>query len=442
MRYILIIAILLFGVTGFAQNKTANIAKGNTYADLSFTAADTINESETYYIEITNFQDYPAMQDIQFTGSAVTGSGDVVVTAYGKKFSASSYSSIGTVTWDGSADTTYNINVTTANRYRYFKLEFVSDATNKQVLLTDVQFKNWFTGGDLTTTNLALSGSLTVGTTLTVTGQTTFNSHINLGAGDDLLGSTTSDINIGSDNFIVAGATGNVTIAGTLTQTGAAGFAASATLGAGADLLLSTTSDITVSGNTFTVAGATGNTVIAGTLGVTGVTTATGGVALATASTHIWTAGGSVTAVTGGADIACSDGDRYWTEIMIPYNVTLTGASYLVGSVGGTDSVVMQLFNSAGVEVATSKTTGATHGAIVGTTAEFQNCDFTTPYAAVAGVYYVGVQFNGTTAKFRAYTIPASKFVAASASGTWDTKADITAGTTFTADKGPIVLTY
>jgi len=219
-KYFLLIAILLIGMTGFAQNKTANIKKGTTLADISFTAADTINESETYYIEITNFQDYPAMQDVIFSGTAVSGSGDVVVTVYGKKFSASSYSSLGTVTWDGSADTTYTINVTTANRYRYWKVEFASDATDKQVLLTDVKFKNWFTGGDLTTTNLALTGSLTVGTTVTVTGESTFNNHINLGAGDDLLGSTTSDINIGSDNFIVAGATGNTVVAGTFEATG------------------------------------------------------------------------------------------------------------------------------------------------------------------------------------------------------------------------------
>ena len=442
MRYILIIAILLFGVTGFAQNKTANIDKGDTYVDLSFTAADTINASDTYYIEVTNFQDYPAMQDIQFTGEFVSGSGDITVTAYGKKFSGSTYASIGSaLTWDGSADTTYTINVTTANRYRYLKLEFAADATTKEVLLTDVKFKNWFTGGDLTTTNLALTGSLTIGTTLTVTGETTLNSHLNLGAGDDLLLSTTSDITISGNTFTVAGATGNTVIAGTLTQTGAVGLAASATLGAGADLIGSATSDITFNTDKFTVAGASGNTVVGGTLAVTGVSTLTGGVALPTASTHIWSAGGSIIGVTDGTDVACSDGDRYWTEIMIPYNVTITGASYLVGSVGGTDSVVMQMFNSAGVEVATSRAVGAA-AAIVGTTAEFQNCDFTTPYAAVAGVYYVGVQFNGTTAKFRAYAIPNSKFVAATASGTWDTKADITAGTTFTADKGPIILTY
>lgn len=62
----------------------------------------------------------------------------------------------------------------------------------------------------------------------------------------------------------------NLVVDGTSTLTGAIGAAASITIGAGADLLLSTTSDITISGNTFTVAGATGNTVIAGTLDVTG----------------------------------------------------------------------------------------------------------------------------------------------------------------------------
>ncbi|KKK51711.1 hypothetical protein LCGC14_3112240, partial [marine sediment metagenome] len=58
-----------------------------------------------------------------------------------------------------------------------------------------------------------------------------------------------------------------------LTVTSASTFNGSITLGAGDDLLLSTTSDITISGNTFTVAGATGNTLIAGTLDVTGVAT-------------------------------------------------------------------------------------------------------------------------------------------------------------------------
>ncbi len=167
----------------------------------------------------------------------------------------------------------------------------------------------------------------------------------------------------------------------------------------------------------------------------------TEGVTLPSASTHIWAAGGSVVLATSGTDVACSDGDRYWVELMIPYNVTLTGISYLIGSVGGTDSVVAQLFSSAGVEVATSRTVGGA-AVVVGTTANFQSVPFTTPYKAKAGLYYVALQFNGTTAKFRTYPIPGSKFITGTAVGTWQTKADITPGTTFTADKGPIIITY
>ena len=65
-----------------------------------------------------------------------------------------------------------------------------------------------------------LDSNVTVGGTLTVTGESTFNNHINLGDGDDLLGSATSDITINTDKFTVAGATGNTVVAGTLGVTG------------------------------------------------------------------------------------------------------------------------------------------------------------------------------------------------------------------------------
>jgi hypothetical protein len=145
---------------------------------------------------------------------------------------------------------------------------------------------------------------------------------------------------------------------------------------------------------------------------------------------------------TSGTDKACSNGARWWVEVDIPYNVTLTGLAYLVGSVGGTDSVIVQLYNSAGTSVATSKAVGAHHGAIVGTTAQFQSCPFTATYAAAAGKYFASVQFNGTTAKFRAYPIPGSKFITGTVAGTYDVTAGITPGSTFTADDGPIVMTY
>ena len=64
------------------------------------------------------------------------------------------------------------------------------------------------------------TGNTLVAGTLTVTGESTFNSHINLGAGDDLIGSATSDIAINSTKFTVAGATGNTGVGGTLDVAG------------------------------------------------------------------------------------------------------------------------------------------------------------------------------------------------------------------------------
>lgn len=57
---------------------------------------------------------------------------------------------------------------------------------------------------------------------LTVTGTSTFNGSITLGAGDDLIGSATSDITFNTNKFTVAGATGNTLVAGTFTSTGVA----------------------------------------------------------------------------------------------------------------------------------------------------------------------------------------------------------------------------
>lgn len=159
------------------------------------------------------------------------------------------------------------------------------------------------------TGNTVIAGTLAVTGATTVTGLITANNGVTLGAGDDLIGSSTSDIIFNTNKFTVAGATGNTlvagtfdatgdvkvntnkftvaaatgntVVAGTLGVTGASTFTAGitanggVTLGVGDDLIGSATSDITINTNKFTVAGATGNTVVAGTLGVTGAITAT-----------------------------------------------------------------------------------------------------------------------------------------------------------------------
>lgn len=178
-------------------------------------------------------------------------------------------------------------------------------------------------------------------------------------------------------------------------------------------------------------------------LTVPGTLTATSGVTIASATSVISAVGGPVVSATApGTDTACSDGDRYWTEIQIPSNVTLTGIWYLVGSVGGTDSVVVDLYSSAGVLVASSDSLASQEAFIVGTAAQVQKVVFNGTYAAVAGKYFISVQFNGTTAKFRSYGVTGSPFIAATAAGTFRTAAAITPGTTFTADEGPVSGVY
>lgn len=95
-------------------------------------------------------------------------------------------------------------------------------------------------------------------------------------------GSFLGDIDVGASKFTVDAATGNTQVEGTLGSTGlitaTAGVTTAGgpvTLGAGDDLIGSATSDITMNTNKFTVAGATGDTAIAGTCNITGILTTT-----------------------------------------------------------------------------------------------------------------------------------------------------------------------
>lgn len=191
----------------------------------------------------------------------------------------------------------------------------------------------------------AITGNTTVGGTFAVTGATTQTgalgcaAAITLGAGADLIGSSTSDITINTNKFTVAGATGNTVIAGTatitgaLTQTGAVGLAAAATLGAGADLIGSSTSDITFNTNKFTVAGATGNTVIAGTLTQTGAVAAAASITLGANADLIGSSTSDITCNTNKFTVAGATGNT-----VIAGTLTQTGvASFAAGaSFGGT----------------------------------------------------------------------------------------------------------
>lgn len=176
------------------------------------------------------------------------------------------------------------------------------------------------------------------------------------------------------------------------------------------------------------------------TLAVTGASTLTGGIAQATAP-HGFANWVPPTA-TSGTDTTPADGTQFLTSIFIPVNKTLTGVSYLVGSVGGTDKAYAVLYDANGAVLANSSLT--TGGTTVGTAAQIQALAFTATYAAKGpAMYYVGISMNGNTARLR--TVPAhcqAGLFAGSVSQTHGTVAAVTEPVTFTADKAPICFAY
>lgn len=191
-----------------------------------------------------------------------------------------------------------------------------------------------------------------------------------------------------------------------------------------------------------------GDDVVAGTLAVTGASTLTGAVTL-TGSTTV-TPASSPTGVatwqpptaTSGTDTAFASGTVFVGSIYVPANKTLTGIAFLLGSVGGTDKVVVQLNSSSGTLLANSTLTAS--GTTAGTAANTQAIDFTSTVAVTGPArYWIGVSANGATAKLR--TVPAfcqAGMFGNSLSQTAATPATIVAPTTFTADKAPIAWVY
>lgn len=176
------------------------------------------------------------------------------------------------------------------------------------------------------------------------------------------------------------------------------------------------------------------------TLAVTGVSTLTGGIASAT-QPHGFSNWVPVTA-TDGTDTACADGTQFVSSVYLPVNKTLTGVTFLIGSVGGTDKVYVVLYDADGAVLANSSLTAG--GATLGTAAQTQAVAFTATYAGKGGrIYYAGVSVNGGTGKLR--TCPAYRsggIFAGSVSQTHGTVAAITEPVTFTADKAPALFLY
>ncbi|RTL63536.1 MAG: hypothetical protein EKK41_23145 [Hyphomicrobiales bacterium] len=132
-------------------------------------------------------------------------------------------------------------------------------------------------------------------------------------------------------------------------------------------------------------------------------------------------------------------GTRYYVDTSIGTDGTVvTGIRALIGATGGTDKFIFELHDSAGNLVATTALAGVT----VGTANTYQAIPFTAPVTVNAGVYFIVVQNNGTTARIATYNAPVSPLLTGSATGTFGTSAAITPPTTYTAGVGPVAMLY
>lgn len=124
----------------------------------------------------------------------------------------------------------------------------------------------------------------------------------------------------------------------------------------------------------------------------------------------------------------------------------VTGVNVAVGTPGGTDTWHVGVYNSSGVLVARSITAGilASTALTIQQFALYQTDGATIgPVTLVSGTYYVALQSNGTTAKFKAINSPVWPLITGSQVGAAGTLALLTPiPTTYTANLGPQVSFY
>lgn len=149
-------------------------------------------------------------------------------------------------------------------------------------------------------------------------------------------------------------------------------------------------------------------------------------------------------AATSGTDTTPAEKKLFVTSLFLPVNKKIKGIGYLVGSVGGTNKVVAGLWDSTGTLLAHSSET--TEGATVGTAAELQELDLTTPYSALGpALYFIGVTMNGNTARLRCIpknTAGANVYSEEITLTSKNVLANITAPTAVKADKSAICWVY
>lgn len=193
----------------------------------------------------------------------------------------------------------------------------------------------------------------------------------------------------------------------------------------------------------FTTLGATGAATldaaatVGTTLGVTGVTTTTGGIAGSLTASNIFSCGNPPLVSTDGTDTTPATTETYISPVFVPTNMTITGVAVFSGT-AVTDNLTVGLATAAGAPIA-----AAISADTLDTGADaFQRVPFAVPYVAVGpAMYWVQLQYDGTTSRFNSYTFgncPVTKQTAQ----TYGVMTSFTPPTTFTTAVGPMVGLY
>jgi hypothetical protein len=139
-----------------------------------------------------------------------------------------------------------------------------------------------------------------------------------------------------------------------------------------------------------------------------------------------------------GESTATVAGTVYYGEVKILADALLTGIEVQNGATAETDKLIAYLFDSAGKMVASSKL----EGTVSSGAKAYQALAFTSPYAAKAGRYFIGIQGNGTTATLYTLKKGTTQVACGSTTGEFGKTTSITAPTTFTEKVCPFATTY
>lgn len=201
-------ALIVVAMVSVSQNKTGTVVNGRTSLKypINFTAADTIDASETYWVLIDSRQDYAQIPSIAITLDSLSGAPSIAISLEGKASTLDDYTEIvAAATWDSEDDNPFSIVASNGVNYRYFKIKFVATGTAQKTKVTGLTFSTTYQNiSVVSATTGAFSGRITGTGGITITGaassiNTSSNFATNIGTG-----TSTGAVSIGGGSNTVA----------------------------------------------------------------------------------------------------------------------------------------------------------------------------------------------------------------------------------------------